>query len=140
MKTLCKKMLSLNLALFLCALLVAWSIPVRAVELAETYEIMYYGRGGRTGTGDSTYFQTVDSLDSVKTMGSNLFTYSGYQFLGWEDSQGTLYFEDRVYDLSSISSSTIVLKAVWGYARVIYHGNGGTLDGSQDAEVLQPVY
>ena len=136
MKNLCKKMLSINLALFLCALLVAGSIPARA---AESCEIMYYGSGGRTDTGDNVYWQTVDSLDSVRTMGSSLFTYSGYQFLGWEDSQGSLYFEDRVYDLSSLASSRITLRAVWGYARVIYHGNGGVLDGSKDAEVLQPV-
>ena len=136
MKNLCKKMLSINLALFLCVLLLANSSPAHA---AETYEIMYYGSGGRTDTGDNVYWQTVDSLDSVRTMGSSLFTYSGYQFLGWEDSQGSLYFEDRVYDLSSLASSRITLRAVWGYARVIYHGNGGVLDGSKDAEVLQPV-
>ncbi|MBR5506816.1 MAG: CUB domain-containing protein [Clostridia bacterium] len=127
MRQLCRQMISLNLTIVLCIML-AFSMPVFAD--GESVTVTYYSNGGQTGAGETQVERTYVSNSPVEIEGDDLFSKSGYVFLYWEKG----YSKFTASSVCTFSSDTY-LTAVWGYARAVYHGNGGkTLTGQTKTE------
>ena len=92
-------------------------------EISGDY-LLYMGNGGTTSDGANYYYQYVDGYTDVQLLDKNLFSKSGYCFIGWKDSSGNWYKENQICSFEG----SITLTAQWGYARINYHKNSP--DGS----------
>lgn len=103
-------------------------------KIANKYTVRYHANGGTGVMNDSTY-----SYGSSGYLASNLFTRSGYKFVGWtlDRNSNTINYNDahRIYNLSSKDGDVIDLYAVWrANATVTYDANGGSTNGASTYE------
>ncbi len=106
------------------------------------YTLRYHPNGGNGHMDDSLH-----TYDQPKTLSTNIFTKTGYNFLGWSKTPtGNVEYRDsqQVFNLSTIKDSIIDLYAVWQRNRytVVYDSNGGTgnmTSSNFTYDVLQPL-
>ena len=97
------------------------------VWTAIKYQIQYHANGGM-----GTINNSVHEYDVEKNLTTNIYTYSGYKFIGWNtkaDGTGTSYADKAsVKNLTNIQNANIVLYAQWSqtFYTVKFDFNGGS--------------
>lgn len=78
----------------------------------ETYKITFTGKGGKTDEGSANIYIDAE-YGTTMILPENPFTYSGYQFKGWQ-YDGVTYNAGDEFEIPAIlSGAKIVISAVW---------------------------
>ena len=98
--------------------------------------IVYYANGGAMADGSKLFVQHVDSYDQVELADADLFENGDLEFVCWENiDDSMIFFENEIWNFDHQMN----LRALWGYGRVTYHGNGGTFEDGTD-ELTELVF
>ncbi|MBQ2629948.1 MAG: InlB B-repeat-containing protein, partial [Kiritimatiellae bacterium] len=108
-----------------------FKMPGRAVTLTATYQPNAYTVKFNANKGSGTMDPEVFAYDTAKALTANVFTRTGYTYLGWTTTAaGEVVYSDgeTVGNLTAAANGTVNLYAVWqanGYT-VEFNANGGT--------------
>ena len=100
-------------------------IKLYAVWAANSYNIVYNGNGGSNAPGQ----QTGIAFDKEVALSSDKPTRSGYRFLGWSLTPGSIVAAyqpgDKVKGLVADEGGAVILYAVWAANnyKIVYDGN-----------------
>lgn len=104
------------------------AVTLYAIWTANQYTVKFNNNGGSGAMSDQT--MTYDTAAALK---SNIFTKTGYSFMGWsKTSGGSVVYQNgqSVKNLVSTSGGSITLYAVWGINSITITfdaaSNGGT--------------
>ena len=102
-------------------------IVLEAHWTANKYIVVFDGNGATSGTMENQEF----TYDEAKSLTQNLFSKTGYTFVGWSISteKGTVLYGDQaeVINLTAVKDGTVNLYAVWEANTYIveFNSNGG---------------
>lgn len=116
-------------------------ITLLANWTANTYTVEYNGNGDTSGS----MTRTSHTYDTVANLSENMFTRTGYTFLGWstdpDASSATYTDQGSVKNLTSENNGTVTLYAVWQpitYS-IRFNGNGNTGGSMADQSMTYGV-